>query len=121
MPTVANYPDGVGTSGPTIDRVIKQPIEYKVETFRFDDGGADVNVTPCGMLRWTLEYEGLTATEVTTLRNHVNLAKGGVNDFSFYDRHDASTYTKCRYKSWKVGRHLKTWWNILTVEIEKFT
>jgi hypothetical protein len=120
MPTVANYPDGVGTAGPTIDKVIKHPIEYKVERFLFDDGGCDVNLNPCGILRWTLKYDGLTASDVATLRTHLNLAKGGVSDFSFYDRHDSATYTKCRYRSWKVGKHQKTWFNTLTVEIENF-
>lgn len=120
MATIANYPDGVGTAGPTIDKVIKQPIEFNVDRTINEDGSCEVNIIPCGMLRWTLEYTGLSDADVTTLRTHLNLAKGKVNDFSFYDRHDTATYTRCRYKSWKMGRHTKTWAKVISVEIESF-
>lgn len=120
MATIANYPDGIGTAGPTIDKVMKAPVEYKTTTFKMEGGGAVVNITPCGMLRWTLEYDGLSEAEVVTLRTHYNLAKGATNDFSFYDRNDAATYAGCRYKSWKSGKHIKKWSNVITVEIERF-
>jgi hypothetical protein len=115
MATISNYPDGVDTAGPTIALLVDLPIDYQVETFRYEDGGVDVNVQPCGVRRWQLEYEGLSAADVTTLRTHFNLAKGKVNDFIFYHRHDDQQYVQVRYESWRGGRHLKTWSNVVSV------
>ena len=51
----ANYPDGVDTSGPTIARLMKQPLEFPAALFdRNEDGGVDVNVVPCGLRVYVL-------------------------------------------------------------------
>lgn len=120
MATIANYPDGIGTAGPTIAKVIAQVPDIEVDTAIMEDGAAVVNITPCGMYRWILEYDGITEAEFATLRAHYNAAKGKTNDFSFYDRHAATTFAGCKYKSWKVGKHRKKWLNIVSVEIERF-
>jgi hypothetical protein len=117
---IANYPDGIGTAGPTIDRLITRVLEFQAEVFRNEDGGADTNVQPCGWRVWQLEYDGLTAAEVTTLRTHFNAAKNNVNEFSFYHRQDAVTYSGVKYVNFRVGRHRKTWSNVVSIELGKF-
>jgi len=115
MATVADYPDGIGTSGPTINLLLDQPIDFEVTRYEYEDGGCDVNVQPCGVRRWRLEYEGLSASDVTTLRDHFNLAKGRVNDFEFYHRRDAVTYANVQYETFTVNHHIKKWSNSITV------
>lgn len=119
MPTIANYPDGIGTAGPTIARLIDQPIGYETHAIVMEDGGAIVMIQPCGLRRWLLEYEGLTQAELATLRAHKNLAKGKVNDFSFYHRRDAVTYAGVQIESWSIGDHQKTWAVPLSVVLVK--
>jgi len=115
MSTIANYPDGIGTAGPTIARIVPLPTDYTVDRSVNEDGGCNVNVQPCGLKRFQLEYAGLSAGDLATLRTHKNLAKGRVNDFSFYYRENATTYTGVMYESWKVGRHVKTWARVVSV------
>lgn len=119
MATVADYPDGEATSGPTITLLLDQPIDYEVTRYEYEDGGCDVNVQPCGLRRWRLEYEGLTAAELTTLRDHFNLAKGKVNDFEFWHRRDNALYAGVQYEEFRVGRHQKIWSNSLSVVLVK--
>jgi hypothetical protein len=119
MATVADYPDGIGTAGPYISRLMDQPIEYNVTRYEFEDGGVDVNMQPCGVKRWVLEYEGLAAADVTTLVNHFNTAKGRVNDFEFYHRRDAQTYGSVKYVSIDLPARARSWSNNVTVILEK--
>lgn len=113
----AQYPDGVDLAGPSISRLSRQPIEYKVDITLFEDGGAVVNVSPCGMLRWVLEYEGLSQSDLATLRTHYNDARGTVESFQFYDRQTALTYS-VQYRSFEIGKHDKTWFVPATVILE---
>lgn len=117
MSTIADYPDGVSTAGPFINRLIDQPAEYEVDMVRYEDGGVDVNVQPCGLKPIVLEYEGLTIADMETLRTHYNLAKGRINNFSFYHRRSAVTYSSVTYRSWAIGRHNKTWTGVLSVTL----
>lgn len=120
MATIANYPDGIGTAGPTIDRLLDDPIDYQTDTFRCDDGSVRVNVQPCGREVIVLEYDGLSQAELSIIRDHYNLAKGQVNDFSFYNRRKAQTYAGFRYLSLAIGQHTKNWFVPLRVTLIRF-
>lgn len=120
MATITQYPDGVAVAGPSIDKVIHYPIEYPVDTYRNEDGGVDVNVQPCGILRIELYYSCLSLANLTTIRDHYNLAKGRVNDFSFYSRYDATTRTGMVYEKIEVPRHRKHWSKDLKVTLLKY-
>lgn len=117
---IANYPDGINTAGPTIARLITYPVEYPFDLFRNEDGGVDVNVQTCGVLRWELEYEGLSLSDEDTIRAHYNLAKGKVETFSFYSRYDSTLYTGVRYDSMQIPRHLRHWAKMLKVVLVKY-
>jgi hypothetical protein len=120
MATIANYPDGIGTAGPFISRLITQPIDYQVDLIRNEDGSAVVNVTPCGVERFVLEYETMPEAELETLRAHMNAAKGRTNNFSFYHRQRAVTYTGVEYESWDVEEHRKAWAQGLRVVLIRY-
>lgn len=113
----AQYPDGVDIAGPTIAALNRQPVEFAVTQTLFEDGGIDVNISPCGMLRWSLSYDCLTQTDVTTLKNHWNDARGTVEEFDFYDRQTSLTHL-VRYVSMEFGEHRKTWCVPATVVLE---
>lgn len=119
MATIADYPDGIGTAGPYISRLIDQPVEYQVMRFEYEDGGMDVNVQPCGVRRWVLEYEGLSASDVSTIVTHFNLAKGRVNNFEFYHRRDLTTYANVRYVSMELPSRQKYWSSPVIVTLER--
>lgn len=113
----AQFPDGVDVAGPTIDVLVRQPIEYEVDTVRMEDGGADVNVVTCGALTWTLIYKGISQAEVTTLRDHFNDARGKVEDFQFYDRQTELTHS-VRYRNFTIEKHEKIWAVPVTIVLE---
>lgn len=119
MATIADYPDGIGTAGPYISRLIDQPVEFQVIRYEFEDGGLDVNVQPCGVRRWILEYEGLSASDVSTIITHFNLAKGRTNNFEFYHRRDVATYDNVRYVDLSLPSRQKSWSNAVTVTLER--
>ena len=120
MATITDYPDGLNTAGPYILRLIDLPTEFVVDRMMFEDGGCDVNVQPCGPRRWKIEYGGLSASEVSTLVAHFNSAKGSVNDFSFYDRRAAATFSQVYYDSFKLPEHVKKWNNPVSVVLRTF-
>lgn len=105
MATIAAYPTQTVGGGPLINTLVRHPVEYPITRYEYEDGGVDVNVSPCGLLRWELFYEGLTSAELQTLVDHFNLAKGRVNDFNFYDHHEASTYSGVAYGSFEINDH----------------
>jgi len=116
----ADYPDGTNTAGPYALKLMDQPTEYQVTRYEYEDGGADVNVQPCGLRSWVLEYDGLTEAEITTLRTHYNDARGMVEEFNFYHRRDATLYPNVKYKEFKIGRHVKAWSNVARVVLVQF-
>lgn len=107
--TVAAFPDGVSVAGPSIALVVEQPLAFETSRFEYEDGGLDVNVQPCGQRRWTLEYAGLSAADVDTLRAHWSLARGTSYEFSFYDRRTGQTFDRVKYESFRLGAHVKQW------------
>lgn len=115
----AQYPEE-SIAGPRIARLIPQPIEYEPQIDRNEDGGADVNVQPCGMRAYLIEYDSLTAAELATLRAHFNDARGKVEAFSFYNRQTATLLADCYYREWQKGKHKKTWANVLSATIWRF-
>lgn len=108
MATVTAYPTP-SNSGPTINKMVAFPPEFKVTLHRFEDGGADANVVPCGPKRWDLEYEGLSTTDAAILDDHFETAKGRANNFSFFDSRAGRTYSGVRYERFDVGKHQKYW------------
>ena len=116
---IADYPDGVQTTGPHIARLQRFPVEYRSDVFLYEDGGADVNVQPCGILKWTLEYEGISEADLATLRAHVNAAKGRVENFTFYDRQTATAHPGVKYAEFKIGKHRKRWSRVASVTLIK--
>ena len=88
-----------------INTLVRHPTEYPVTRYEYEDGGVDVNVSPCGFTRFELGYEGLLAAELATLVDHFNDAKGRVNDFSFYAHHEDVTYTGVQYIAFGDPQH----------------
>lgn len=113
--TITQFPDGVDVAGPTIARLVRSTVDYNPEFFPNEDGGADVNVQPCGMVKLELSYEGISAAEVATLRTHFNLAKSQVNNFPFYDRELDQVIAEVSYESFRVGRRKRTWSNVVSI------
>jgi hypothetical protein len=102
-----------------ISRLIDEPIEYDYTLYEFEDGATDVNVQPCGIRRWSLQYEGLSAAEAQTLLNFYNSVRGRSTVFNFYHRRDAITYTGVRLVSMTMASRAKAWVNGATVVLEK--
>lgn len=112
---VADYPDGINTAGPTPASLYTYPLQFERDVTLYEDGGADVNVQPCGLRKVEIRYEGLSAAEVATLRTHYNAARGESDEFNFYHRDNATIYTNVRYFDFKLPRHTRTWSNPATV------
>lgn len=108
MATIANYPVP-SAGGPVINRLVTQTREFKNDLTVNDDGTIDVNVQPCGIRRWQLEYDGLSESDAAALDNHFNSANGDANDFSFVNPRDSITYTAVRYEKYEVPRHPRKW------------
>lgn len=119
MATITDYPDGSATAGPYIARLLDQPTEYQSTLYEFEDGGVDVNIQPCGVKRYVLEYEGISTTDVSTIVTHFNNAKGRVNDFEFYHRREATTYSGVKYVEIKINRRPRSWVANMTVTLER--
>lgn len=102
-----------------ISRLIDEPIQYQSTLYEFEDGSVDVNVQPCGIRRWSLQYEGLTAAEAQTLLNFYNAVRGKSVTFNFYHRRDNVTYTGVRLVSMTFDRRGKAWVNGASVVLER--
>ena len=104
MATIAAYPTSI-----TINKLVTPPIEYPVTRYHYDDGGQDVNVSPCGLKRFLLSYEGLSGTELQTLADHYNAAQGKAHTFDFTNPRDSALYSGVSYEAFDVQRHPKSW------------
>jgi hypothetical protein len=114
-PTIALiYPASV-----YISRLIDEPIQYQSTLYEFEDGSVDVNVQPCGIRRWSLQYEGLTAAEAQTLLNFYNAVRGRSVTFNFYHRRDNITYTGVRLVSMSFDSRSRYWVNGASVVLER--
>jgi len=114
-PTIALiYPASV-----YISRLIDEPIQYQSTLYEFEDGSVDVNVQPCGIRRWSLQYEGLSAAEAQTLLNFYNAVRGKSVTFNFYHRRDNVTYTGVRLVSMSFDSRSRYWVNGATVVLER--
>lgn len=122
MAVIADYPDGdsSGTPGPFISNLDTQPQETLVDIFPNEDGGADINVQPCGVRRWVLTYEAMSFADAEIIRAHLNAAKGKVNEFDFYSRQENLTFSNCFYISIETPEHQKHWSNGLRITLGKF-
>lgn len=119
MGTIAAYPSP-SQGGPLINKLIIPPLEYTVIRYEYDDGGLDVNVQPCGLQRWVLGYEGLTAAELAQIVDHYNLAQGRVNEFNWTDPRTATTFTGVKYESLDIPDHVRKWALGASVVLWKF-
>lgn len=114
-PTIAIiYPASV-----YISRLIDEPIQYQSTLYEFEDGGVEVNVQPCGIRRWSLQYEGLSAAEAQTLLNFYNAVRGRSVTFNFYHRRDNVTYTGVRLVSMSFDSRSRAWVNGASVVLER--
>lgn len=114
-PTIAIiYPASV-----YISRLIDEPIQYQSTLYEFEDGGVEVNVQPCGIRRWSLQYEGLTAAEAQTLLNFYNAVRGKSVTFNFYHRRDNVTYTGVRLVAMSFDSRSRAWVNGASVVLER--
>lgn len=104
MATVSAFPTP-DQGGPVINRQVNVTPDYKVINYDFDSGARRSNVTPCGPMRFQLEYQGLTEAEAAIIDAHFDLAKGKTNDFSFYDERTGHVYTGVRYEAFGKGQH----------------
>lgn len=103
MATISAYPSVA------INKLIGPPLEYPVTRYDYDDGGQDVNISPCGLKRFRLTYDGLSAADFQTLADHYNEAKGRVNTFDFTNPRDSVLYSGVSYESFDVPDHIKSW------------
>ena len=108
MSTITNFPVPTNSGPAIINRQVADMTDYEVITYKFDDGGADVNVVPCGPRKWMLDYDGLSEAEAALLDNHYDLAKGRANDFTFLDREGVS-HIGVMYESYDRPKHTKYW------------
>lgn len=113
--SITDYPDGENTAGPHIARLVRLPLDYDAEIYRNEDGSVFVNVQPCGLMKWQIDYDGLSAADVITLRTHYNLAKSQVNYFNFWDRQQAALIPDVQYESFRVGHRVVNWLNVVSV------
>jgi hypothetical protein len=121
MATVSIYPDP-SNGGPLINRLVDMPPEHQrnVIKYEYEDGGCDVNVQPCSLKKWQLDYEGLTTAEMQAVLDHFNLAKGRVNTFPFFHARIGVTYAGVSYADLKIGKHPKKWVGMLQVTLQAF-
>lgn len=118
LPTLTiPYPDGLLYTGPYINRIVDQPLDFGYTLYEYEDGGVDVNVQPCGAKRIQLDYDGLSAAEVSQLTSHYNAMRGKAGTFTFYHRRDEYGYT-CRYVSMTISAHVRNWSNSVQVVLE---
>lgn len=118
LPTLTiPYPDGLLYTGPYINRIVDQPLDFGYTLYEYEDGGVDVNVQPCGAKRIQLDYDGLSAAEMTQLTSHYNAMRGKSATFTFYHRRDEYGYT-CRYVSMTISAHVRNWSNSVQVVLE---
>ena len=118
LPTLTiPYPDGLLYTGPYINRIVDQPLDFGYTLYEYEDGGVDVNVQPCGAKRIQLDYDGLSAAEVSQLTSHYNAMRGKAATFTFYHRRDEYGYV-CRYVSMTISAHVRNWSNSVQVVLE---
>lgn len=95
------------------------PPDYKaITTVReYEDGGASFNTrSNSAPQRWILEYNGLTASQLSTLDAHY--ASAGLNQsFNFVDR-AGTTQTNVYYESYEKD-HVKSWVNSVRITLIK--
>ena len=104
MATVSIYPTSI-----RINKLVEPPIEYPQTRYEYEDGGQDVNVSPCGLKRFVMTYEGLSSSELNTLNGHYDEAKGRTHTFDFTNPRDSILYTGVSYESFDIQRHEKSW------------
>jgi len=84
---------------------------------KYEDGGVSFNTTSAtAPQRWLLEYNGLTASQLSTLDAHYASA-GLSQSFNFVDRAGA-TQTNVYYESYEKD-HVKSWVNSARVTLIK--
>ena len=103
MATVSNFPT-TDLGGPYPLKVVPFPDEYPVVDYEFEDGGYECNVSPCGVKRWQIIYEGLTGAQAAVLDDHFDEAKKDVNDFTYTTR-EGVVYTGCHYEEYVTAKH----------------
>ena len=104
MANVSAYPHTIGVA-----KLVKPPMEYPQVRYEYDDGGVDVNVSPCGLQRFILTYEGLSSTDAQTILDHYDEAKGKTHTFDFTNPRDSVLYSGVSYESLDVQDHVKSW------------
>lgn len=111
MATVSAFPTP-SNGGVEYLRLTDLPIEHlqNVTKYVMEDGSCEVNVQPCAVQKWQLDYDGLDETQAQTLIAHRDLAKGRVNDFSFFHARDGVNYSGAKYFEFERIKHQK-WWS----------
>lgn len=120
MSTITEYPVPAA-GGPVINQLIAEPKQYRVVRYEYEDGAGEVNVPVCGLQRWVLRYQGLSVAETQVLIDHFNLAKGQVNDFTFANPQDSTSYTGVTYEKIEIPAHTKYWAGNVNVTLRLFT
>lgn len=124
MPT---YP-APAQGGPPYLKYIKHRKNWKeiTVTSTFEDKGVDTNESADDMpQRWTLEYDGLTETQVATLDSWNDTYKRS-GSFDFQEPRNepwtttGSTITGVRIEDYEDGNHTKVWINKRIVHLIKY-
>jgi hypothetical protein len=120
--SVAEFPlVSVSGSNPPLIFFEAQTEEFKVSITEYDDGGADyaLQAGGSGILRWIINYDGLSLAQVAILRAHVKSAgydpnNGSAYSFNLRDRETTLITSGVRYSAGGfVLSHVKlTTWSV---------
>lgn len=109
--------------GPKWLKYTPAPSDYDAITVvsGYQDGGiSTVTEASTGLLRWTIEYDGLTPLEADILDDHYDEAFGQANSFTFTDREGAA-HTGVHYdKGGLTKSHDKQWMQRRVVKLVKY-
>lgn len=124
MPTYPTPAQG----GPPYLKYIKHRKKWDEITLisTFEDKGVDTNTSADDTVqRWTLEYDGLTESQIATIDSWWDTYKRSTS-FDFQEPRNApwtttgTTFTGVKFESYEDGDHTKVWINKRIVHLIKY-
>lgn len=126
--SVAEYPlPSVSGSNPSpLLWLPVAPQQFQVDFTAFDDGGRDFKKQAggTGILRWSLEYDGLTVALAAILDAHAlsaSLDQNGLSasGFNYRDR-DGTLYSNVHYEKYEKPPWKKIWCQARKIQLVRF-
>lgn len=110
LPSPSAYPMPAA-GGPQYTFFEQQTADWHTRRQEFADGGAAYRTNlSTAILRWVIEYEGLSEIDAAVLDDHYNTARGDAGfTFSLTDPRTATVHTGVRYQAMETGTHQKKW------------